>query len=120
MRSEKLSTKSSGLLAFRNVRDGADDAHGPSLTPGALEISKPVHLHPADLAVSPANPVFDRGGLRIDGIDRRLEGRPNPFRVVRMYPLHDLLGNRPILGDIENLLKARIPRGHALERIVLP
>src|SRR5258708_15983463 len=108
------------LLAFGSVLSGADEAREPSLTPGALEISKPMSLHPADLAVSPLNPVLMRVRLRIGGIERRLAVRPNPFRVVRMHPLHELLDRRLVSGKIENFLYARIHRDHAVERIVLP
>jgi hypothetical protein len=38
------------LLAFGNVRNDADDARGRALTPGALEIGKPMYLDPADVA----------------------------------------------------------------------
>jgi hypothetical protein len=48
------------LLAFGNVLDGADEAHGSPLMPGPLETSKPPHLYPMDLAVSPQNPVLMR------------------------------------------------------------
>src|SRR6266446_2942245 len=106
------------LLAFGNVLDGAN-AHGPALTPGTLEISKPESLHPADLAVSPPEPELGRGALRFGGIERRLKG-PNPFRVVRMHQPHDLFDGRLIFGNIENLLRAHIQRDHALVRIVLP
>src|SRR5215470_13647185 len=75
------------LLALGGVRDGADDACAASLTPFALEISKPMGLHPADLAISPPEPELDRVGLRIDRIERRLSGRPKQFRVVWMHAL---------------------------------
>src|SRR6266404_3318077 len=87
--------------------------------PGALEIRKPQSLHPADLAVSPPQPELSRGAPRVNGIERRLEVRLNHFHVVRMHQLHDLFDTRLILGKIENLLRARIPREHAVARIVL-
>jgi hypothetical protein len=49
------------LLTFGNVLSGADEAHEPSLTLIALEIRKPPHLYPADLAISSLNPVLVRG-----------------------------------------------------------
>src|SRR6266446_837300 len=52
--------------------------------------------------------------------ERRLASRPKPFRAVRMHPLLDLLDRRLVRGNIENLLRARIPREHAVARIVLP
>jgi len=47
-------------FAFGNVRNGADEAGGPPLRPGALEISKPMSVDPADLAITPQNPVLMR------------------------------------------------------------
>src|SRR5258708_23476648 len=85
------------LLAFCNIRSGADDASGPSLTPGAFEISTPMHLYPADLAASRMEPALDRVGLRVDGIERRL-ARPKPLRIVRIHPLHDLLDRHLVSG----------------------
>src|SRR5215471_18669224 len=108
------------LLAFGNVRNGADDADRSSLMPVALEISKPQGLHPADLAISPPEPELDRRAPRIGGIEPSREGRRNSFRVVGMYPLHDLFKSRLILGNAENFLRARIPREYAAERMVLP
>ena len=64
------------LLALRDVRYGANDACGSSLTQGALEISKPMHLHPADFPASPPEPELDRAGLRIGRIERHLAGYP--------------------------------------------
>src|SRR6266478_4188973 len=92
------------LLAVGNVLCGADEAHELSLTPGALKISKPMSLHPADLAVAPLNSVLMRVRLRIGGIERRLAVGPNPFRVVRMHPLHELPDRRLVSRKIENLL----------------
>src|SRR5215813_13623233 len=93
------------LLALGDVLDGADEPHDLSLRPGTLKISKSMILHPADLAVSPPNPVLDRQGLRIGGIERRLEGWMNPFQVPRVHPLVlDLVAsNLPIFGSVENL-----------------
>src|SRR5260370_37408171 len=88
------------LLAFANVRDGADDARARSLRPVALEISEPMRLSPMDLAVSRLNSELDRIRLPLPGIARRLEGRPNPFRIVRMHKLRDLFESRPILSNI--------------------
>src|SRR5262249_23248260 len=107
-------------LALGNVRHGANDAHSLSLTPVALEISKPQGLHPADLATSPPEPKLGRGALRIGGIKPRPEGRRNAFRIVRMSPLHDLFKSHLIFGNAENFLRARIPGEYAAERIVLP
>jgi hypothetical protein len=79
------------LLALGNVLDGADDGGRGLLAPGVLEISKPMQLDPADLAVCQPNPVLDRVGLRHapltsdDGITRRLAGRPKPVQVGRMH-----------------------------------
>jgi len=46
-----------------------------------------VSLHPPDLAVCPQVPELNRVGFRIGGVERRFDGRPNPFYVVWMYPL---------------------------------
>src|SRR5258708_2010950 len=110
------------LLAFGNVLCGADEAHGLSLRPGTLEIGKSMILHPADLAVSPPDPVLDREGLRIDGIKSRRDSRPNPLNVVRMHPPEDLFEHHLLLRniEIENLVSARVARACAAERIVLP
>src|SRR5258708_17198452 len=107
------------IPACLNIRNGADDARGTSLTPGAFEISTRMHLYPADLAASRVEPALDRVGLRIDGIERRL-ARPKPLRIVRMHPPHDLLDRRLVSGNIEDFFKTRIPRDHAAARIVLP
>src|SRR5260370_10108127 len=107
------------LLAFGNVLDGAN-AHGPALTPGTLEISKPESLHPADLAVSPPEPELGRGTLRFGGVERRLKSRPNPFRVVRLHQPHDLFDGRPIFGNIEKFLRAQFHPDHPLVRVVPP
>src|SRR5499427_395675 len=98
------------LLAFCDIRNGADDARGPSLTLRAFEISTPMHLHPADLTASPAESELDRVGLRIDWIERRLARRPKRLRIVRMHPLHDLLDRRLVSRNFENFFRARIPR----------
>src|SRR5215467_13304025 len=108
------------LLAFGNIRNGADDARTFSLMPDVLEISEPMHLRPADLAASPLQPELDRIGLRIDWIECRLACRPKSFRIVGMHPLLDLLDRSLVSGNIENLLRARITRKHAVALIVLP
>jgi hypothetical protein len=78
-------------------------------------------LHPADLAVSSPNPVLMVDvRLLIGRSERRLAVRPKPFRVLRMHPLHEVLDRYFIGGDLENFLKARIPRANAANRIVLP
>src|SRR5215475_6733278 len=41
------------LLAFGDVLSGAGHAYGPSIPAGALEMSKPQSLYPADRAISP-------------------------------------------------------------------
>src|SRR5258708_23166150 len=79
------------LLAFGNVLGGAAEAHGPALRPGALKIGKSVSLHPADLAITPPDPEFARGALRIGGVERRLAVRPKPLPVVPMHPPHEVL-----------------------------
>ena len=68
------------LLAFGNVLDGADKVRGPPPTPGALEASKPTHLHPADFAVSPLNPVLAQGAMRIGGSMPRCPPKTFPRR----------------------------------------
>src|SRR5260370_946899 len=108
------------LLTFGNIRNRADDARGSSLTPGALVISKPMQLYPADLAVFPPEPELDRARLRIRGIERRVGSHPEPFRVIRMHPLVDLLDRRLATSNTENFLRACIPRELALARIVMP
>src|SRR5215468_2372801 len=108
------------FLAFGDVLDGAAKAHGPALRPCALKIGKSVSLHPADLSVTPPDPEFARGALRINGIERRLAVRPKPFRVVRMHPFQEVLDHDLIGGHVEDFLKARIPRAHPPEWIILP
>src|SRR5258708_40110309 len=108
------------LLAFGDVLSGAGHADGPSLTPGALEMTKPQLRRPTDLAASPPEPELGRGTLRIDRIERRRDGCPKSFHVVRMHRFQELFDRRLILGNIENFLTALIPRDHAGERIVLP
>src|SRR5260370_2350441 len=44
------------LLAFGNVRKGADEAHGPSLAPVAFEIPNPQRSHPPAFPLPPPNP----------------------------------------------------------------
>src|SRR5712675_2269934 len=85
------------FLAFGNVRDGAEDADGPSLAPVALEISLPEGLHPPYLAVSPPDPELGRGAMRFGGIELRLVGRPNPLLYVLMHPVHVLFTTGIIL-----------------------
>src|SRR5215470_3574806 len=97
------------LLAFGDVLSGAGHARGPSLTPGAFEVSQSQGFHPTDLAVAPPEPKLGRGTLRIDRIERGLEGCPKQFCVVRMHQFQDLFDSCLILGKIENLLTARIP-----------
>src|SRR5215467_8636355 len=106
------------LLAFGNVLQGADEAHGPALIPGAVEIRKPQRLRPADLAVSPPEPELSRGAPRIDRIKRRLKVRLDHFHIVWVYPLHELFESRLIPGKVENFLRAGIPREHVVARIV--
>src|SRR5262249_36063049 len=52
------------LFAFGNILYCADQAHRPPLIAAALELNKSLHLHPADPAVSPLNPVLMRGARR--------------------------------------------------------
>src|SRR5258708_27541258 len=116
----RYSPQAARAVLTTSFQDGADEGYGPSLAPVALEISKPQSLHPTDLAVCPPKPELGGGALRIDRIEGCLDGRQNLFHVVRIHPLHDLFDSRLILGKIENFLRARIPREHAVERIVLP
>ena len=108
------------LLAFCNISDGADEGSDPSLMPNALKISKSMSLYPADFTVLPLDPILMRVGFWIGGIERRLAARPKQFRIVRMHPLLDFFNRHRVGDDIENFLKAPIPRDHAVERIVLP
>src|SRR5215467_4081791 len=108
------------LLAFCNVRDCAGEAHDPSLPANALEISKPMSLYPSDFTILPLDPVLMRVGFWIGGIEPRHAARPKQFHIVRMHPLVDLLNRHLVGDDIENFLKARIPRDHAVDRIILP
>src|SRR5262249_31112882 len=66
-------------LAFCNVVSGTNHADSASLAPNALETNKSASLHPADFAVHPPVPDLGRVRLRIGGIKRRFDGRPNPF-----------------------------------------
>jgi hypothetical protein len=108
------------LLAFGNVLNSAAEAYDPALMPRALKISKSMTLHPADLAVSPPNPVLMvEIRLLIGRIERRLAVCPKPFRVVGMHALHELLDRYFVSGHVENSLKAPVPRANAADRIVL-
>src|SRR5262249_36110661 len=106
------------LLAFRNVVNGAND--GPSLTLVAVEMREPAYFYPVHRAVSPLNPVLMRRATWMGGIDRCLTLRQEPFRVIWMDQFLDVLDRYLVGGEIENLLKARIPGDHAALRIVLP
>ena len=108
------------LLAFGNVLNGADHPRGPCLTPDVLEISKPNRRHPPEPAISLKEPVLCHGAFRIDGVERRFAVRPNPFRILRVHPGHPLLDSHLVSDSIENPLTARIPRQHAVARIVMP
>jgi len=108
------------LLTFGNVLDGADEAHRLSLGHRALKMSKPLGLHPTNLTVSPTEPELGRGALRSDWIECCAVGCPNPIRIVRMDPIHELLDSGPILSDGENFFAPRIPGKDAVDRIVLP
>src|SRR5215831_11335260 len=100
----------SGRRLTRNgVHDGADEAHHPSLTPNALKISEPMNFYPADLTVWPLDTALMRVGFWMGGIKRRVGARPKQFRIVRMYPLLDLLNRNLVGDDIENFAKARVP-----------
>jgi hypothetical protein len=98
--------------------NGAND--GPSLTLVAVEIRKPAYFYPVDLAVSPLNPVLMRRATWMSRIDRCLTLRQEPFRVIWMHQVFDVLDRHFVGANIENLLKARIPRNHAASWIVLP
>jgi hypothetical protein len=77
---------------------------------------EPQNLHPTDLSVS-LEPELRRGAL---GLGDRVEGRPDLSHIVWIGPLHDLFDMGLILGNINNFLKAHIPRDYAVKRIVLP
>jgi hypothetical protein len=64
-----------------------------------------VSLHPPDLAVSPQVPKLCEG-LRIGAVERRFDGRPNPLSVLRMHPLRELSGVRPVFGTVEHFLQS--------------
>jgi hypothetical protein len=81
---------------------------------------KPVCLHPPDLTVSPQVAELGCEGLRIGGIERRLDGRPNPLSVLRMQPFRELCGVRLVFGNVEHLLQSCIPQRNMVDRIVLP
>jgi hypothetical protein len=83
-------------------------------------MSEPLGLDPANLTVSAPEPELGRGTLRLDWIECRVVGCPNPFRIVRMDPIHELLDSGLILGDGKNLFSSPIPRKYAVESIVLP
>src|SRR5215831_12493778 len=109
------------LLAFGDVVNGAAEAHGPSLRAGSFKICERISLHRTDGTISPPHPEFMVNvRLRIGGIERRLASRPKPFHVVRMNPLHEVLDRYLITGHVENFFKARVPRAHVAEQIVLP
>src|SRR5262249_18033671 len=96
-------------------------AHSPSLAPVALEMSKSMSLHPADVAGAPLNPVLRCVGSWISRIQSRLERLPNPLRVVRMQPLRNYVFDGYIARrSVENLLRASVTRDHATKRIILP
>ncbi len=65
-------------------------------------------------------PELGRVVLRVGGIDRRFDGRPNPFYVIRMHPPPELLDICPVFSNFEHLFQASIPPDDATDRIVLP
>src|SRR5262249_24337300 len=69
------------LLTFGNILHDANDARGPWLAPGAVEMRKPIYLCPSDLAASPLNSVLTRRAFRIGGVKGCQVVRPKPFRV---------------------------------------
>src|SRR5215470_2158532 len=83
-------------------------------------MDKPMSLHPADLAVSPQNPILMREAPRIGVIERCLMVRPKPFHVVRMYQLLHVVDRHLVNCKIENLFKTCISRDHVVEHIVSP
>src|SRR5215472_4093807 len=88
------------LLAFGNVLTGTDHADSTSLDRGTFEIRKPASLHTPDRTVSPLNPVLDRIGFWIGGIERCAHGVPNPLHVIWMHPLRELFNIRLVFGNV--------------------
>jgi hypothetical protein len=87
------------LLAFSDLLDGADEARASPLTPGALETSKPTHLHPADFAISPLNPVLPRGAPWIGGIERCLDQKEAPTSLLRGVGARGSVADQTRRGD---------------------
>jgi hypothetical protein len=108
------------LFAFGNILHGADDTHGSPPMSGTLEMNKSLHFHPADLGVSPLNPILMCGALRSGRMERCLAVRPKPFGVVWMHQLLQIFDRQHIRRNIENLSKTSIPRTHLGEHIVSP
>src|SRR5215471_16990931 len=93
-------------LAFGNVLSGTDHADGASLVPDALKMNERMGFCPADLAISAPVPELVGVGLQIGGIERRFDGRPNPFYVIGMHPPLELLDICPVVGNVEHLFYA--------------
>src|SRR5262249_31316238 len=109
------------LFAFGNVRYCADEIHGSSTTPVALEIKSAQDFHPADLAVSPTDdPKLVSVRPRFSEIERCVKGGPNTFHIVRMHPMHELFGCGPIRGGPQDFFAAHIPGKDPAVRIALP
>src|SRR5215470_17888648 len=108
------------LLAFGNVLNRAAEAHDAALRPRALKISKPMGLHPADLAVSPPNPILMvEVRLQIGRIERRLtEGQKllgYADRLLRLAEeaVSEMRTGKPKgvfrLGSLESTAGSRLP-----------
>jgi hypothetical protein len=108
------------LLVFGDILHGANDTRDSPLASGALAIGEPRHSHPANLAVSPPNPILLRGALRTCGIKHFRVVRPKPLSVVRMQPLPERIDRYLITCDIKNLFIPRIPRSYETARIIPP
>src|SRR5262249_50029240 len=84
------------------------------------EASLPQGFYPADRPVPPPDAKLSRRPLRIEWIERCLQGCPNSLRVVRMDALQHLLDRRLMVGKIENFPTAHVSRDDVLEGIILP
>src|SRR5579883_1420694 len=107
-------------LALCNVLCGPDHVDGASFASDALEMNKPMRLHPADLPILAAVPELGGIWLRISGVERRFDVCTDPSHVVRMHPFRELFGVCLILGNAEHFLQACIPPDEAPDWIVLP
>jgi hypothetical protein len=108
------------FFAFGDVRDGADNADGPSVMPVALKMNTAQGLYPPDLAVYGTEPELISRASRVGGIQHFVKSRPKSFHIIRMHPIDEFFGGSVIRRDAQDFFGARIPGKDPEERVVLP